>query len=153
MEHRAQQFAAGKLPAAAGRRAAGKPRPQADIAALETELSAMQARLASYDTSVRSNGGDCTAGCDTSGACDTCDTGCCRSARFCGWNAGVELLFLKPHFEDEAAFHVDRSHIDEIVAFDYDYNVAVTAKVAEAAHAVGASVEGELGVLGSLETG
>ncbi len=35
----------------------------------------------------------------------------------------------------------------------YDYNVAITAKVAEAAHAVGASVEGELGVLGSLETG
>jgi fructose-bisphosphate aldolase class II len=35
----------------------------------------------------------------------------------------------------------------------YDYNVAVTAKVAEAAHMVGASVEGELGVLGSLEHG
>jgi fructose-bisphosphate aldolase class II len=35
----------------------------------------------------------------------------------------------------------------------YDYNVAITAKVAEAAHSVGASVEGELGVLGSLETG
>ena len=36
---------------------------------------------------------------------------------------------------------------------DYDYNVAVTAKVAELAHAVGVSVEGELGCLGSLETG
>jgi fructose-bisphosphate aldolase class II len=35
----------------------------------------------------------------------------------------------------------------------YDYNVAVTRKVAELAHAVGVSVEGELGVLGSLETG
>ena len=35
----------------------------------------------------------------------------------------------------------------------YDYNVDVTAKVARAAHWVGASVEGELGVLGSLETG
>ena len=35
----------------------------------------------------------------------------------------------------------------------WDYNVAITAKVTEAAHAVGASVEGELGVLGSLETG
>ena len=35
----------------------------------------------------------------------------------------------------------------------YDYNVTITAKVTEAAHAVGASVEGELGVLGSLETG
>ncbi|MGR3322365.1 MAG: class II fructose-bisphosphate aldolase [Pseudooceanicola sp.] len=35
----------------------------------------------------------------------------------------------------------------------YDYNVDITARVTRAAHAVGASVEGELGVLGSLETG
>jgi fructose-bisphosphate aldolase class II len=35
----------------------------------------------------------------------------------------------------------------------YDYNVDVTRKVCEAAHAVGVSVEGELGCLGSLETG
>lgn len=35
----------------------------------------------------------------------------------------------------------------------YDYNVSVTRSVVEAAHAVGVSVEGELGVLGSLETG
>ena len=35
----------------------------------------------------------------------------------------------------------------------YDYNVEVTAKVADLAHAVGVSVEGELGCLGSLETG
>jgi fructose-bisphosphate aldolase class II len=36
---------------------------------------------------------------------------------------------------------------------DYDYNVAVTKQVSELAHMVGASVEGELGCLGSLETG
>ena len=36
---------------------------------------------------------------------------------------------------------------------DYDYNVAITERVARMAHWVGASVEGELGVLGSLETG
>lgn len=36
---------------------------------------------------------------------------------------------------------------------DYDYNVAVTAKVVEEAHARGVSVEGELGCLGSLESG
>ena len=36
---------------------------------------------------------------------------------------------------------------------DYDYNVAVTNKVSEMAHLFGVSVEGELGVLGSLETG
>ncbi|GHE00829.1 fructose-bisphosphate aldolase [Defluviimonas sp. 20V17] len=35
----------------------------------------------------------------------------------------------------------------------YDYNVETTRRVSAAAHAVGASVEGELGVLGSLETG
>lgn len=36
---------------------------------------------------------------------------------------------------------------------DYDYNVAVTKRTVEMAHACGVSVEGELGVLGSLETG
>ncbi|WP_448190968.1 class II fructose-bisphosphate aldolase [Azospirillum sp. sgz301742] len=35
----------------------------------------------------------------------------------------------------------------------YDYNVRVTARVVDFAHAVGVSVEGELGCLGSLETG
>jgi fructose-bisphosphate aldolase class II len=35
----------------------------------------------------------------------------------------------------------------------YDYNVAITERVVRMAHWVGASVEGELGVLGSLETG
>jgi len=35
----------------------------------------------------------------------------------------------------------------------YDYNIEVTRRVVEAAHAVGVSVEGELGCLGSLETG
>jgi len=34
----------------------------------------------------------------------------------------------------------------------YDYNVEVTKKVVEMAHAVGVTVEGELGCLGSLET-
>lgn len=35
----------------------------------------------------------------------------------------------------------------------YEYNVDVTRKVVEMSHAVGVSVEGELGCLGSLETG
>ncbi len=35
----------------------------------------------------------------------------------------------------------------------FEYNVDVTRKVAEMAHSVGVSVEGELGCLGSLETG
>lgn len=35
----------------------------------------------------------------------------------------------------------------------YEYNVEITRKVVEIAHAVGVSVEGELGCLGSLETG
>jgi fructose-bisphosphate aldolase class II len=36
---------------------------------------------------------------------------------------------------------------------NYDYNVRITRQVVEMAHAAGVSVEGELGVLGSLETG
>jgi fructose-bisphosphate aldolase, class II, Calvin cycle subtype len=36
---------------------------------------------------------------------------------------------------------------------DWDYNVDITRRVTDFAHWVGASVEGELGVLGSLETG
>jgi fructose-bisphosphate aldolase class II len=35
----------------------------------------------------------------------------------------------------------------------FDYNVAVTAEVVKVAHSIGVSVEGELGCLGSLETG
>ncbi|MBK8085245.1 MAG: fructose-bisphosphate aldolase class II [Devosia sp.] len=44
-------------------------------------------------------------------------------------------------------------HEDGKTPSDYDYNVAITADVARLAHLVGASVEGEIGVLGSLETG
>lgn len=36
---------------------------------------------------------------------------------------------------------------------DFDYNVGVTKKVVDSAHSQGVSVEGELGCLGSLETG
>jgi fructose-bisphosphate aldolase, class II len=42
---------------------------------------------------------------------------------------------------------------DAKTAADYDYNVGITRRVVELAHWVGASVEGELGVLGSLEHG
>ncbi len=42
---------------------------------------------------------------------------------------------------------------DGKTAADYDYNVDITRRVVDLAHWVGASVEGELGVLGSLETG
>src|SRR6202142_850326 len=42
---------------------------------------------------------------------------------------------------------------DAKTAADYDYNVDVTRRVVEMAHWIGASVEGELGVLGSLEHG
>jgi fructose-bisphosphate aldolase class II len=42
---------------------------------------------------------------------------------------------------------------DAKTAADYDYNVEITRRVVEMAHWIGASVEGELGVLGSLEHG
>ncbi len=42
---------------------------------------------------------------------------------------------------------------DAATPASYDYNVDITKRVAEMAHFIGASIEGELGVLGSLETG
>jgi len=42
---------------------------------------------------------------------------------------------------------------DQKTPSTYEYNVEVTAEVVKAAHAVGVTVEGELGCLGSLETG
>lgn len=42
---------------------------------------------------------------------------------------------------------------DQKTPADYDYNVDVTQKTVAMAHACGVSVEGELGCLGSLETG
>src|SRR3954469_17325338 len=42
---------------------------------------------------------------------------------------------------------------DAKTAADYEYNVDITRRVTDMAHWVGASVEGELGVLGSLEHG
>src|SRR6516165_9950494 len=42
---------------------------------------------------------------------------------------------------------------DAKTAADYAYNVAITRRVVDMAHWIGASVEGELGVLGSLEHG
>lgn len=42
---------------------------------------------------------------------------------------------------------------DQKTPADYDYNVDVSRRVVDAAHSVGVSVEGELGCLGSLETG
>jgi fructose-bisphosphate aldolase class II len=42
---------------------------------------------------------------------------------------------------------------DAKTAASYEYNVAVTRQVCDVAHAIGVSVEGELGCLGSLETG
>jgi fructose-bisphosphate aldolase class II len=44
-------------------------------------------------------------------------------------------------------------HEDMKTPADHEYNVDVTRKVVEMAHAVGVSVEGELGCLGSLESG
>lgn len=44
-------------------------------------------------------------------------------------------------------------HEDMKTPADFEYNSATTRRVVEMAHAIGVSVEGELGVLGSLETG
>jgi fructose-bisphosphate aldolase, class II len=49
---------------------------------------------------------------------------------------------------------MDGSLLDDMkTPASYEYNVQVTRRVVDMAHAVGVSVEGELGCLGSLETG
>ncbi|HBO12279.1 MAG TPA: fructose-1,6-bisphosphate aldolase, partial [Halieaceae bacterium] len=42
---------------------------------------------------------------------------------------------------------------DATTPASYEYNVDITRRVARTAHQMGVSVEGELGCLGSLETG
>jgi fructose-bisphosphate aldolase class II len=76
---------------------------------------------------------------------------------------GIPLCMHQDHGNDEATCLSAIRHGFTSVMMDgslladaktpapYDYNVAVTERVARMAHAVGASVEGELGVLGSLE--
>ena len=78
---------------------------------------------------------------------------------------GIPLCMHQDHGNDEATCLTAIRHGFTSVMMDgsleadaktpasYDYNVAITARVAGMAHWVGASVEGELGVLGSLETG
>jgi fructose-bisphosphate aldolase class II len=77
----------------------------------------------------------------------------------------IPLCIHQDHGNDEATCLTALQHGFTSVMLDgslladaktpasYDYNVDITRRVAEMAHAVGASVEGELGVLGSLETG
>ena len=42
---------------------------------------------------------------------------------------------------------------DQKTPSDFEYNVRVTKKTVDIAHSTGVSVEGEIGCLGSLETG
>jgi fructose-bisphosphate aldolase class II len=77
----------------------------------------------------------------------------------------IPLVLHQDHGNDEATCATAIQHgftsvmmdgslkADAKTAADYDYNVAITRRVVDMAHWVGASVEGELGVLGSLETG
>lgn len=67
---------------------------------------------------------------------DTFDT--CRSAI----DQGYTSVMMDGSLESDAS-----------TPANYDYNVDVTCRVVEYAHARGASVEGELGVLGRLDTG
>lgn len=78
---------------------------------------------------------------------------------------GIPLCIHQDHGNDEATCLTAIRHGFTSVMMDgsleadaktpasYDYNVAITERVARMAHWVGASVEGELGVLGSLESG
>ncbi|RJF80558.1 fructose-bisphosphate aldolase class II [Oleomonas cavernae] len=78
---------------------------------------------------------------------------------------GIPICLHQDHGNDEAtcfsavqmgftSVMMDGSlEADAKTPASYDYNVAVTARVTSLAHKLGVSVEGELGVLGSLETG
>ena len=78
---------------------------------------------------------------------------------------GIPLCIHQDHGNDEATCLTAIRHGFTSVMMDgsleadaktpasYEYNVAITGNVARMAHWVGASVEGELGVLGSLESG
>jgi hypothetical protein len=37
---------------------------------------------------------------------------------------GAEVVWVRPYFEDESAYVIDRSHLDEIVPFDYDFEAS-----------------------------
>jgi fructose-bisphosphate aldolase, class II len=78
---------------------------------------------------------------------------------------GIPLCMHQDHGNDEATCMSAIQHgftsvmmdgslkADAKTPADYGYNVDITRRVADMAHWVGASVEGELGVLGSLESG
>lgn len=78
---------------------------------------------------------------------------------------GIPVCLHQDHGNDEATCLTAIRHGFTSVMMDgslmpdaktpasYEYNVEITERVARMAHLVGASVEGELGVLGSLETG
>lgn len=68
-------------------------------------------QLASCDAQIESKAN----GCD-----DCLDHSCC----YTGLYGGVELLWIKPHFEDESAFVIDGSLLDQIVSFNYDHEVS-----------------------------
>jgi fructose-bisphosphate aldolase, class II len=77
----------------------------------------------------------------------------------------IPLCLHQDHGNDEATCATAIQHgftsvmmdgslkADAKTVADYAYNVDITARVANMAHWIGASVEGELGVLGSLEHG
>jgi fructose-bisphosphate aldolase class II len=77
----------------------------------------------------------------------------------------IPLCMHQDHGNDEATCATAIKHgftsvmmdgslkADAKTAADYQYNVDITRRVVDIAHWIGASVEGELGVLGSLELG
>ena len=82
-----------------------------------------------------------------------------------GMYPGIPICFHQDHGNDEGtclsaiqngytSVMMDGSLMaDAKSPASYEYNVGITARVTDMAHRVGVSVEGELGVLGSLETG
>ncbi|MBW3596337.1 MAG: hypothetical protein KY475_03570 [Planctomycetes bacterium] len=81
---------------------------------LEDPLSGMRSQ-GPYDAPVGAPHHGCN-GC----ACNPCPS-CCRTS---GLYGGAEALWIKPHFQDESAFVIDGSRLDEVVPFDYDFEAS-----------------------------
>jgi hypothetical protein len=100
--------------------------------ALEAELARMRTRLEEHQaaTAFPSHDGGASCGCPSTGygcappyaggGMAPGDLGPPGSYGVLGVLAGAEAVWIQPFFEDESAFVIDRSHLDEIVPFDYD---------------------------------
>ncbi|MBW3543171.1 MAG: hypothetical protein KY476_23185, partial [Planctomycetes bacterium] len=99
---------------------------QTQIASLEAELAALKTRLGGDGAMVMAGSYGYGAACGTCGSSCGCDPCCCEDQS--GWTAGVDLLFLKPRFNDNQAFTViDLTGVNRSFEqpFEHDHDLSV----------------------------